>query len=610
MMSPVVFFEAWGFTLLHVCWQAAALAGLYKLIDLLIPRMASQQRYVLALGTLMAIAGAAIATFIYEAIRLTPDAGGSIANPLLLPALGGDDGITLQTLLPWIEAAWLLGVIALSCRTLASLYLIQRLKKYAQPIPESLVNRFSWAVRRFGLTGKVHLRLHPQITGPFVIGAFRSIVYLPVSALTALTPDQLDAVLAHELEHIRRADYAWNLAQNVIETVFFFHPAVWWLGAVLREQRELCCDDAALKNCADPLIYATALLSLEEQRRGAQRLAQDNLAMSLNGQGEGKSLIGRIARILGENAPKARRNTRPHAALALPVFFLVLAAFITPVAQVAANAPNIAVATDGETCDAKDHNHAESPAPHRLADLNEKGDHSFPVHENGEWLDDAFETIDPDAIAERVRADLLVAKADIEAAKPIDSDAIAGEVKADMERAKADMERQGIRNHGIDPEAIAAEVRSDLARHSADIAAAHAIDVDALVEQARADAQRAKDGMRRHRHMTPPRAPEALHEVPAPLAGPDDMIPPPAAPVAVPTPPAPPVKVKVATVGKSGRVKSVERVIVVADKASASAPVILLQGAPIRMPATPTAPDFRTEVVVFVTAKADLNISS
>ncbi|ESQ89621.1 hypothetical protein ABAC460_12185 [Asticcacaulis sp. AC460] len=612
MMSPVVFFEAWGFTLLHFCWQAAGLAALYKAVDLAAPRMRSQTRYGLALATLLAMAGAAIATFVYEALRLTPDAGAAMAtNPVLLPALAGEHGLTLQTVLPWVEAAWLLGVVALSCRTVAGLYMIHRLKKHAQPVPEALANRFAWAVRRLGLTGKVRLRVHPHISGPFVIGAFRSIVYLPVSALTALTPDQLDAVLAHELEHIRRADYAWNLVQNVIETVFFFHPAVWWLGGVLREQRELCCDDAALKTCADPLTYATALLSLEEQRRGAPRLA-----MALNGQGEGKSLMGRIARMLGEKAPMARGKTRPHAALALPVILLVLAAFITPVAQVAASskAPDL-LAADGEgACEAKDHDHA-SGATHILAGLDgddEHGDQHWSVNPDGEWSEGAPEDIDPDAIAAQVRADLLAAQADIQAAKHIDADAIAAEVKADMERAKADMEAQGIRNHGIDPEAIAAEVRADLARHSADIAAAQAIDVEAIAEQARSDAQRAKDDMRRHRRMTPPPAPEAFNEVPAPLAGPEDTTTPPAppapparaaraapaapaTPASVPAPPAPPVKVK-----------AVSRVIVVADVASVSAPIILLKGAPAPAP----TPSVQTHVTVRVAPQADIEIGS
>lgn len=565
-----VYFEAWGFTLVHFCWQAAVLAGLYKLIDILAPNMRNASRYVLGLAALIAMAALAGATFVYEVLRLTPDAvapvsgHGQAVSTSLLPAIGADTVLTMRALLPWLDAAWLLGVIGLSLRMLGGLWLIHRLKAAAQPVPEALANRFAWAVRRLGLTGKVKLRLHPHITGPFVIGALRSVIYLPLSAVTALSPEQLDAVLAHELEHIRRADYVWNLVQSLIETVFFFHPAVWWLGSRLREQRELCCDDAALKTCTDPLTYATALLSLEEQRRSAPRLA-----MALNGQGEGKSLVGRIARILGEKVTLPRGKTRPHVALALPVILLMLGVFITPVAQVAASSAKakaeIAAAATAADCpiEPKDAHPGQSKTRHDLADAADQDKThkrwAF-ASEDGEWQAE-FDGIDPDAIAEQVRADLMAAKADIRAHNDVDPDAIAAEVKADMQRAKADMERQGIMNHGIDPDAIAEQVRNDTMRARNDMARLDDIDPDAMAEQARADAQRAKDDMRRARRMTPPaapeppeapEAPEAYDEVPAPLAEPAPMPAPAAAPAPAPmsqlvppTPPVPPVNVKV-----------------------------------------------------------------
>jgi hypothetical protein len=127
------------------------------------------------------------------------------------------------------------------------------------------------------------------------MGIVRSLVILPASALLALTPEQLESVLAHELAHIQRADYFWNLIQTMVETLFFFHPAVWWLGGRLRHHRELCCDDAAVKACCDPLIYATALLRLEERR--TQQLS---LAMALDGHRSSSTLRARISRLLSE----------------------------------------------------------------------------------------------------------------------------------------------------------------------------------------------------------------------------------------------------------------------------------------------------------------------
>jgi hypothetical protein len=156
-----------------------------------------------------------------------------------------------------------------------------------------------------GIKRQIELRVSGRISGPLAMGIFRSLILLPVSTLTALNAEQLEVVLAHELAHIRRADYLWNMLQSMIETLFFFHPAVWWVSNKLREQRELCCDDVALACCSDPLVYATALLRLEEQR--SSRL---HLAMALDGHQTTSGLRARIVRILGE-APQGRREIAP-----------------------------------------------------------------------------------------------------------------------------------------------------------------------------------------------------------------------------------------------------------------------------------------------------------
>jgi hypothetical protein len=153
------------------------------------------------------------------------------------------------------------------------------------------------------------------------MGIVRSLIILPASAVMVLSPQQLEAVLAHELEHVRRADYFWNLIQTTVETLFFFHPAVWWLGSRLRQQRELCCDDAAVQACADPLIYATALLRLEERR--SQQLG---LAMALDGHRSSSGLRARISRVLGEKSGQERPRELPPLPLAAicAVFLLIL----------------------------------------------------------------------------------------------------------------------------------------------------------------------------------------------------------------------------------------------------------------------------------------------
>ena len=91
---------------------------------------------------------------------------------------------------------------------------------------------------------------------PTVIGWLRPVVLMPASALSGMGPQQLEAILAHELAHIRRHDYLVNLLQTVVETLLFYHPAVWWLSGRIRVERENCCDDLAVSLCGDPYAYA------------------------------------------------------------------------------------------------------------------------------------------------------------------------------------------------------------------------------------------------------------------------------------------------------------------------------------------------------------------
>src|SRR5262249_55483729 len=122
---------------------------------------------------------------------------------------------------------------------------------------------------------------------PTVIGWLKPMILLPAAALAGLDPRQLEALLAHELAHVRRHDYLVNLLQTAIETLLFYPPAVWWLSRRIREERELCCDDLAITVCGDGMVYARALATMEELRSApALTLAAD-----------GGSLLARIRRI-------------------------------------------------------------------------------------------------------------------------------------------------------------------------------------------------------------------------------------------------------------------------------------------------------------------------
>lgn len=128
-----------------------------------------------------------------------------------------------------------------------------------------------------------------------LVGCFRPVVLIPICAFTKLTPDQLRAVIAHELAHIRRLDPWVNLAQHVVEIVLFFHPAVWWISRQVRIEREYCCDDLSVRASESPRMLAEGLALLE-----SLRIVPPAMALSANG----GSLLGRISRILGDDPNK------------------------------------------------------------------------------------------------------------------------------------------------------------------------------------------------------------------------------------------------------------------------------------------------------------------
>jgi beta-lactamase regulating signal transducer with metallopeptidase domain len=338
--------DAIAWTLIHFCWQAAAIAGIYRLSTVLLARSTSQTRYLIAVAAMLMMVGAAVGTFAWQmrwatsspaphnAASTIEDASLALPRtmaPGFISQHQGVAGSTQANLLRWIDGFWVLGVVVLSVRSLGGWWMIQRLRATAiADAPEQVRESFRRIFAAMGLRRPVLLRVSSAVAGPITVGALRAMVLLPLSAITLLGPDELEMVLAHELAHVRRADFLCNLAQTFVETLFFFHPAVWWIGNRVRHERELCCDDLALKICPNPVTYATALFRLEEQRARHWRLA-----MALDGHQTPQTLRLRIARILGE--PVARSGGRPVQPFSLIVACVALAVSLTAARPVVAS---------------------------------------------------------------------------------------------------------------------------------------------------------------------------------------------------------------------------------------------------------------------------------
>jgi beta-lactamase regulating signal transducer with metallopeptidase domain/uncharacterized protein YnzC (UPF0291/DUF896 family) len=286
-----------SWTLVHFLWQGAALAAL--LWFALTAIRSASGRYVASVIVLVLMLAAPVFTFVSLASKT-----GEIGNPqsarlvhstsaavmTTIPAEQQTRSSAGKSITPWLVEGWLIGVVALSLRSAGGLLLLGRLRRQtAIAISAPLKDACLALQQRMGLHHIVEYCESHEIDSPAVIGWFRPVVLLPVSALTGLSQEQLEAVIAHELAHIKRMDAFVNLFQIFVESVLFYHPAVWWVSRRIRAEREHCCDDAAIAVCGDRLEYARALTLMEGWR------AAPRMALAANG----GSLTARVKRLLG-----------------------------------------------------------------------------------------------------------------------------------------------------------------------------------------------------------------------------------------------------------------------------------------------------------------------
>ncbi len=201
----------------------------------------------------------------------------------------------LQPCLSSMIVVWLLGVVALSVRLLLTWSEVQRLQvRGVVPADAKRTLLMQQLAGRLGVRKVVRLLESSLVEVPTVIGWLKPVILLPIATVNALTMSQLEAILAHELAHVRRADYIVNLLQSLIETLLFYHPAVWWISSRIRQEREHCCDDLAASMSGDAVGYVAALVRMEELRCEPRAVAMA---------ARGGNLLSRVRRLLVPTVP-------------------------------------------------------------------------------------------------------------------------------------------------------------------------------------------------------------------------------------------------------------------------------------------------------------------
>ena len=325
--------QAFSAALLDLLWQGALVGVLLWLALIALRHRSANARYVASCAALLVLSTLPVITI---AVLRSAATSAPLTSPALpaSPALHASPASALpQTMLQiwlvpetpriaWLEPVqkwalplWAVGVLLLSVRLAWGYGCSFALRRGGDSPDGAMLALVASLAGRIGIDRPVRVLRSSIVDGPSVIGWLRPAILLPPATAMGLTPQQLEAVLAHELAHVRRHDYAVNVAQMLAETVLFYHPVVWWVSRQIRIERELCCDDIAVQSCGDPVGYARALTALARQRLSAPQLSMT---------ATGGSLKYRVQRLLGIT-PRERGPSGAPGVIAVSVAVAALA---------------------------------------------------------------------------------------------------------------------------------------------------------------------------------------------------------------------------------------------------------------------------------------------
>jgi len=327
--------QALSGTFIFSLWQGVVLAALAGLVVLLTKRSTSARRYNLMVGLLILFSLAVTGTFVYQYLHTTESELASMGGPLSTCALTNEQfntktavihGSVGDSILGYIHShaemivmIWFLIVCARCVQLITGLYGLRRLRG------ESVSMGRTWEEKLQFLLVRMGIRQHVMIAGsviarvPMVIGHFKPVILIPAALLTAMSPAEIEAVLVHELAHIRRRDYLVNMLQHFMEIIFFFNPAVLWVSSLIKAERENCCDDITLGQTNDKSAYIRALISCQEFQSQTPQMA-----VGLSGKG---SLLARVSRMISSNNHSLSAIEKSLLACCLVAAGIMLAAF-------------------------------------------------------------------------------------------------------------------------------------------------------------------------------------------------------------------------------------------------------------------------------------------
>lgn len=270
--------QAICWVLIHSLWQGLLFTAITGGVVFGTKRSSAAVRYRMLCGLFFLFLFICGLTFLYEMgvgggagviDAGSGDAGGTVAG---VQVLIGRMSRYCSGHARVIVSGWCI-IFTFKCARMATgLVYAQRVRRDRVSLaPAAWTRKVRSLARQLGIRRRVALLESGLVRIPMVIGHLRPVIFIPLGLLNHLPAGEMEAVLLHELAHIRRHDYFVHVVQHMAESLFFFNPGLLWLSALLREERENCCDDIAIARTNDRVEFVRALVSFKEHalRSGA-----------------------------------------------------------------------------------------------------------------------------------------------------------------------------------------------------------------------------------------------------------------------------------------------------------------------------------------------------
>lgn len=311
-LLPEIYRTAIGWTIVHSFWQILLISLILYVVLSLSDSKSAAVKYNISFASLFLILLVSTSTFFYclseakhnyseEVIVIFPSHSLQDAD-LSLPIHYSTYLLAeLETHIPLLVNIWIVGALLFLFRLGNNFSTLSNLRKSAKThLPKDLV-RFTIRQKiKLGISQKIAVLSSHLVQSPITFGNLKPVILIPTSLIFQLTPAQLEAIITHELAHVRRHDYLLNIIQSVLEMIFFYHPCFWWINTYVREQRENACDDLAVKMGIDPKDLAQGLA---EVLNHAHESTPD---MAMAAGAKNYPTLNRIKRILGFEKPKTQ----------------------------------------------------------------------------------------------------------------------------------------------------------------------------------------------------------------------------------------------------------------------------------------------------------------